>query len=186
MEYTFKNSLAEKPITLVLNEYSIAMRTGGREKIIPYGDIQSVCLKRSGRKFFTIIKATNQPEIYIGNHYWLSGNETDDKSRELCDVHQGFALSPAREKPGLLCLRQQPAYYFDHSLFFYNRGLLHFIYDGKFSGEPIQQHCYFLGFINAGHICDSLVEHGPLSKGVYTRKYSVAIFAFQLNANQLF
>lgn len=82
MEYTFKNSHAEKPITLVLSEYSITVRTDGREKIIPYGDIQSVCLKRSGRKFFTIIKATNQPEIYISNHYWLSGNETDDKSRE--------------------------------------------------------------------------------------------------------
>ena len=96
-------------------------------------------------------------------------------------VHQGFALPPAREKPGVLCLWQQPPPCFDRGRFYFNRGLWHFIHVGKFSVEPIQQHGYFLDFINAGPICDSLVEHRPLSKSVCTRKYSVAIFTFQLN-----
>jgi hypothetical protein len=65
VEYTFKNSLSGEPTTVVLGEYSLSWFTEGKERLIPYANILSVQLSRSGKKFYTSIKPSDQPEIRI-------------------------------------------------------------------------------------------------------------------------
>jgi hypothetical protein len=80
VEYTFKNSLSEKPVTVVLSEYALTYQCDGRETLIPYANILSVRLKRSGKKFVAIIKPADQPEVQISNHYVVENNQTKDRS----------------------------------------------------------------------------------------------------------
>lgn len=80
VEYTFKNSDAEKPVTAVLGEYSLSLQSNNNEMNIPYASIISVRLKKSGKRFITVIKPSDRPEIEICNHYVLSANETEDRS----------------------------------------------------------------------------------------------------------
>lgn len=80
MEYTFKNSLSEKTMTVVLSEYSLSLQTEGSEVVLPYANIQSVRLKKSGNNFFTMIKPVGKPEICIGNMYIASYSEQENRS----------------------------------------------------------------------------------------------------------
>lgn len=76
MEYTFKNSLSNTTTTVVLSEYSLSVLTEGKETLVPYANILSVRLTRSGKKFCTIIKPTDQPEISIS----IIQHAVDDES----------------------------------------------------------------------------------------------------------
>ena len=80
VEYTFKNSLSEKPVTVVLSEYALSYQCDGKETLIPYANILSVRLKRSGKKFVVIIRPADQPEVQISNHYVVESNQTEDRS----------------------------------------------------------------------------------------------------------
>jgi len=80
VEYTFRNSIAGKPVTVVLSEYSLSYQCDGREMLIPYANILSVRLKRSGKKFIAIIKPADQPEVQISNYYVIGNNQTQDRS----------------------------------------------------------------------------------------------------------
>lgn len=68
MEYTFKNSISGEPTTVVLSEYSLLWQTTGKEVLIPYASILSVRLSRSGNKFYTEIKPSDQPELRIASN----------------------------------------------------------------------------------------------------------------------
>jgi len=48
--------------------------------MIPYANIVSVRLKRSGKKFVMLIKPTDQPEVQISNIYVISNDQTEYKS----------------------------------------------------------------------------------------------------------
>jgi hypothetical protein len=80
VEYTFKNNFAEKPVTVILGEYSLSIQTDGRETLIPYANIISVRLTKSGKRFVTIIKPADQPEVQISNQYRHSNNLAEDRS----------------------------------------------------------------------------------------------------------
>jgi hypothetical protein len=80
VEYTFKNSGSKKPVTVVLSEYALTYHCDGSEILIPYANILSVRLKRSGKKFVAIIKPADQPEVQISNHYVGENNQTEDRS----------------------------------------------------------------------------------------------------------
>ncbi len=67
MEYTFKDSLSGEPTTVVLSEYSLSWMTKGKEILIPYANILSVQLARSGKRYYMTIKPSDQPEIQISN-----------------------------------------------------------------------------------------------------------------------
>lgn len=82
MEYTFKNNLAEKPVTVTLGEYSLSLNTDGRETLIPYANIISVRLTKSGKRFVTIIKPADQPEVHISNQYRHSNNQYENRSSQ--------------------------------------------------------------------------------------------------------
>ncbi len=74
VEYTFKNSVSGEPTTVVLSDYSLSLLTEGKETLIPYANILSVRLARSGNKFYTAIKPSDQPEIQI-NHVRITNVE---------------------------------------------------------------------------------------------------------------
>jgi hypothetical protein len=78
--YTFKNSPSEKSTTVVLSEYSFSLHSGGNEVLMLYANILLVRLKKSGKKFFTIIKPIDKPEIWISNVFAHSSNESEDCS----------------------------------------------------------------------------------------------------------
>lgn len=67
VEYTFKNSVSGEPTTVVLSEYSLSLLTEGKETLIPYANILSVRLARSGNKFYMAIKPSDHPEIQISH-----------------------------------------------------------------------------------------------------------------------
>jgi len=70
MEYTFYNNPEGKLIRIILSDFSFSVSTESNEMHIPYASILSVRLKRSGKKYFTIVKSSYYPEIKISylNH----------------------------------------------------------------------------------------------------------------------
>ena len=82
MEYTYKNELTEKAITAVLSEYSLSLKMDGKETVIPYANILSIQLKKSGKRFLTIIKPADQPEVQISNQYVSSNNQYENRSAQ--------------------------------------------------------------------------------------------------------
>jgi hypothetical protein len=80
MEYTFKNSPSEKPVTVVLSEYALVVQNNHEEKVIPYLNVQSVSLRKSGKKYFTIIKSADGYEVKIGNWYQITSTEGENRS----------------------------------------------------------------------------------------------------------
>jgi hypothetical protein len=82
VEYTFKNNSAEKPLTVILGEFSLSFQADGKEILIPYANILSVRLKKSGRRFVTIIKPADQPELQISNQYCDSINQLENRSSQ--------------------------------------------------------------------------------------------------------
>jgi hypothetical protein len=67
-------------VTVALSEYSLSYESDGKETLIPYANILSVRLKRSGKKFVAIIKPADQPEIRISNQYVSANNTTEYRS----------------------------------------------------------------------------------------------------------
>lgn len=81
-EYTFKNRANEKPCTIILTDYNMVVQTSGSERSIPYANITSVRLCRSRNKFTTIIQPDGQASVTIGNQFYLSTREREDRSRQ--------------------------------------------------------------------------------------------------------
>ena len=75
MEYTFKNNLGD-PITVIVSEYSLSCLVDGKELMIPYANIHSIRLSRSGKNFFTTITPSGQAEIQIVSNSFY-GEEKD-------------------------------------------------------------------------------------------------------------
>lgn len=81
-EYTYKNSLSEKPVTIILSDYALTIQTGGKEKTIPYASIISIRLCKSKNKYESIITPDGHDPIVVTNHYYLSNREREDRSRQ--------------------------------------------------------------------------------------------------------
>ncbi|MEY4929657.1 MAG: hypothetical protein RI909_381 [Bacteroidota bacterium] len=64
----------------MLSEYSLTLQSSDGEVVIPYANMVSVRLKRSGKKFVMVIKPTDQPEVQISNQYVLSTDQTEYRS----------------------------------------------------------------------------------------------------------
>ncbi|MBN8652828.1 MAG: hypothetical protein J0L67_15450 [Cytophagales bacterium] len=81
-EYTFKNSISDKPCTVILTDYNLIVQKGGDERSIPYANIASVRLCRSRKRFTAVIQPDGQVPITISNQFYLSGREREDRSRQ--------------------------------------------------------------------------------------------------------
>jgi hypothetical protein len=82
MEYTFKNSPSKKPTTIILNDYAMVLQKIGEERVIPYSNIQSVSLRKKGKKFFTVLKCIDGTEEHISNWFYLSHTQGEDRSAQ--------------------------------------------------------------------------------------------------------
>jgi hypothetical protein len=82
MEYTFRNSFAEEPCSIHLNDTSISFQLDGKENLIPYNRILEVQLIRQSRNVYkTVIKAHDRPEIIITNKFYTQEKVYEDRSR---------------------------------------------------------------------------------------------------------
>jgi hypothetical protein len=83
VEYTFKNSSAEKVHTIILNQSNLTVQTADKEEKIAYANIHSVRLSKANGNIFRItLYAHNQKPISITNKYYLAGEEFEDRSRQ--------------------------------------------------------------------------------------------------------
>ena len=146
-----------------------------RERVVPYASVLTVWLKRTGRKFFTVIKATGHPEKQIGNRYYISSTEGEDLSRQYVTFVRvlHFHLR-AKSRAYYVC----------------GNNLRTILITAGFSIFAAFAISYTMENFHLNPVTSLIVSmlgifvialHGPLSKDVYPRKYSVAIFAFQLN-----
>ena len=81
-EYTYKNSLSEKPCTAILTEYNLTLQSEGQERVIPYANILTVRLCKSKSRFKAVIQPDGQQPIIITNQFYLSSREREDRSRQ--------------------------------------------------------------------------------------------------------
>ena len=81
MEYTFKSAAKEEPITLVLGDYSMSVRSLYSETTIPYAGITRVQLCKGSRALFkTILHFDGGKPLIINNQPFVT-EETVDQSR---------------------------------------------------------------------------------------------------------
>jgi len=81
-EYTYKNSVADKPCTAVLTDYNLTIQSDGREQIIPYANILSIRLCKAKNKYRAYIYPDGGSPITITNQFYLSGSEHEDRSSQ--------------------------------------------------------------------------------------------------------
>ncbi|MBL7870209.1 MAG: hypothetical protein JNM78_01255 [Cyclobacteriaceae bacterium] len=81
-EYTYKNSLSDKPCTAILTQYNLTIQSEGQERIIPYANILTVRLCKSKKKFSAVIQPDGQQPITITNQFYLSHLEREDRSHQ--------------------------------------------------------------------------------------------------------
>ena len=83
VEYTFKNSPSEKVQTAILHQYNFTLQSAGTEKVIPYANITSVRLSRTGNKEFKmVLVAENHGTVTVSNKYYLPDGQLEDRSRQ--------------------------------------------------------------------------------------------------------
>lgn len=83
MEYTFKNSVAHSPCTILLSEYEMSVQSAKQERTISYASVTSIQLSKSKGKFFkTIIKVDNEESVEIANCFCLKDGTKEDRSRQ--------------------------------------------------------------------------------------------------------
>lgn len=81
MDYTYQNSPAEKPHTILLNEYNMTVRSSGQEEVFPYSQIVAVRLDRSERHFKTMLITEGGRILTITNKSYSEGRVYQDQSR---------------------------------------------------------------------------------------------------------
>ncbi|MBP9925362.1 MAG: hypothetical protein KBF45_05175 [Cyclobacteriaceae bacterium] len=81
-EYMYKNSLSEKPQTIILSDYSITIKSESNEKVIPYANILSVRLSKRKGIYSAVIQPDGQGPIIVTNQFYLSSHEREDRSRQ--------------------------------------------------------------------------------------------------------
>ncbi len=82
MEYVFKNSISQKPSTILLSEFSMSVQSGTEEKSISYASIFSVRLSKSKVFFKTIITVDGEKPIEITNRFYRADGSFEDRSRQ--------------------------------------------------------------------------------------------------------
>ena len=84
MEYTFKNSAAEKACTVTVNDMELILHTAGASpESVPYSRIQCIRLfRRKLDSYYLYIYPRDKQPLVISNHYWLSATESEDRSRQ--------------------------------------------------------------------------------------------------------
>jgi hypothetical protein len=83
VEYTFKNSLSEKAVTIILNPTEMILQSPEREETIGYEQVNSVKLSRLSDSSFRIrIGVDAHPPIVVTNRYFLPSGEFEDRSRQ--------------------------------------------------------------------------------------------------------
>lgn len=82
MEYTFKNSTREGAQTVILSDYSIAIRSDNSERSISYANITSVRLcKITSSSYKMIIHHDGDKPLIITNQYLTESSADEDRSR---------------------------------------------------------------------------------------------------------
>jgi hypothetical protein len=83
VEYTFKNSLAEKAVSITLNQYNFSIQHADKEEVIPYAGITSVRLSRTtGSTFRILINAEGREPVIVSNKYFLPNGSAEDRSKQ--------------------------------------------------------------------------------------------------------
>ncbi|PZR35665.1 MAG: hypothetical protein DI538_14785 [Azospira oryzae] len=81
MDYTYQNAPADKPLTIILNEFTMTVRTSGQEEVFPYSQIVAVQLDRSERNYKTMLITESSKIIVITNKSYLADRTPRDQSR---------------------------------------------------------------------------------------------------------
>ncbi len=82
MEYVFKNSVSQKPSTILLSEFSMNLQSAIEEKSISYASILSVRLSKSNGFFKMIISLDGEKTIEITNRFYRADGSFEDRSRQ--------------------------------------------------------------------------------------------------------
>lgn len=83
MEYTFKNSLADKVCTIKLDQEGLVMHSAGVEDPIPYTLVRSVQLSRmNDQTFMMTIRISGRAPLIVTNKYFYPSGEFEDRSRQ--------------------------------------------------------------------------------------------------------
>lgn len=81
VEYVFKNSFKEKPVTIVLKQFSVHVLRAGNEIKIPYAQVTAVHLSRkSGNLFKTVIDIEDGDSLVITNRFHISEVDYEDRN----------------------------------------------------------------------------------------------------------
>jgi hypothetical protein len=80
-EYICKNSVREKPCSVRLYEFNLEWQCGERRGNIPYANIVSLNLSKSGNKFIARIESDYQGTLTLTNRFYLGNGEFEDRSR---------------------------------------------------------------------------------------------------------
>ncbi len=81
MEYSFQNSLNEKPVKAILEEFELTIDTEENKKNIPYASITEVRLGRKKDLYYTHIISQDYGTLLITNRTYESAGEWKDQSR---------------------------------------------------------------------------------------------------------
>ena len=80
VEYVFKNSYKEKPVTVVLKPFSVHVLKAGSEIKIPYVQVTAVRLfRKSGNLFQAVLDIEDRDPLVITNRFHIS--EADFEAR---------------------------------------------------------------------------------------------------------
>jgi hypothetical protein len=82
VEYLFKNTVSQKPCTIILSEFSLSVQCATEERIISYASILSVRLSKSKVIFKTIIAIDGERPIEITNRFYRADGSFEDRSRQ--------------------------------------------------------------------------------------------------------
>lgn len=82
MEYTFKNSPRENAFTVTLSDYTMTVRSSGKEMVIPYASITRVRLcKVSGAVYKMVLHRDDHVPLVISNQSFSNDSKNEDQSR---------------------------------------------------------------------------------------------------------
>ncbi|MFM9840841.1 MAG: hypothetical protein ACKVOQ_21415 [Cyclobacteriaceae bacterium] len=82
MEYIFKNTVSQKPQTIILSGFSMNVQSAASEKTVSYASILSVRLTKSNGFFKTIVAIDGERPIEITNRFYRPDGSFEDRSHQ--------------------------------------------------------------------------------------------------------
>lgn len=79
MEYTYKNSFKEKPVTVVLRPFSIHLQAADGETKIPYVNVTAVHLVKRRGLCKAVVEIEDRQPLVITNRFYLAPGEFENR-----------------------------------------------------------------------------------------------------------